>query len=63
MRKRVNERSDVSLNEASLKEKLNMLSRQRWTCRRGTYSGWITDRKRDRLREYIRQGEKGTDSW
>lgn len=62
MRKRVNERSDVSLNEVCLKEKLNMLSRQRWT-KRGTESGWITDRKRDRLRVYNRQGEKGTDSW
>lgn len=38
---RMNERSDVSLNEMSLEEKLNMLSRQRWTKR-----GWITDRER-----------------
>lgn len=57
-KERVNERFDVSLNEMSLEEKLNMLSRQRWT-KRGTGSGWITDRQR----VWNRQGEKGTDSW
>lgn len=45
-KERVNERFDVSLNEMSLEEKLNMLSRQRWT-KRETDSGYGTDRERE----------------
>lgn len=47
MRKRVNERSDVSLNEASLKEKLTKLSRQRWTEEGHTVGGEQTGRETD----------------